>query len=238
MAPHRRCRRLQTPPRLGSPFPPGRCVRFSEDEGPPQALQEAPNTPWAGLPVPPRPVRPVLRRRWPPIDLAGGSEHPLGWAPRPPQAGAPGSPNTMAPLRPYRRLGTPPGLGSPSPQAGAPGSPTTMGCPTVRGCIVRYPNVTPPYYGALFVGHGVSLPTPPQFGCDECILTRVTSYQNRKGGKRWAKQLGSSWYVTPLLWDTSNGPPRPYRRLQTPPGLGSPSPRGRCARFSENDGPP
>ena len=77
-----------------------------------------------------------------------------------------------------------------------------MGCPTVRGCIVRYPNVTPPYYGALFVGDGVSLPTPPQFGCDECILTRVTSYQNRKGGKSWAKQLGSSWYLTPLLWDT------------------------------------
>ena len=82
-----------------------------------------------------------------------------------------------------------------------------MGCPTVRGCIVRYPNVTPPYYGALFVGDGVSLPTPPQFGCDECILTRVTSYQNRKGGKRWAKQLGSSWYLTPLLWDT------PYSRV-------------------------
>ena len=29
-------------------------------DGPPLALQETPNTPWAGLPVPPRPVRPVL----------------------------------------------------------------------------------------------------------------------------------------------------------------------------------
>ena len=29
-------------------------------DGPPLALQETPNTPWAGLPVPPGPVRPVL----------------------------------------------------------------------------------------------------------------------------------------------------------------------------------
>ena len=49
-----------------------------------------------------------------------------------------------------------------------------MGCPTVRGCIVRYPYVSPPYYGALFVGDGVSLPIPPQFGCDECISDPLT----------------------------------------------------------------
>ena len=77
-----------------------------------------------------------------------------------------------------------------------------MGCPTVRGCIVRYPYVSPPYYGALFVGDGVSLPIPPQFGCDECILTHITLYLNQKGGKSRAKLVGSSWYLTPLLWDT------------------------------------
>ena len=81
----------------------------------PRVLQEAPNTPRAGLPVPPRPVRPVLRRRWPPAGLEGGSEHPLGGTPRPPQAGAPGSQKKMAPQWPCRRLRTPPGLGSPSP---------------------------------------------------------------------------------------------------------------------------
>ena len=115
MAPHWPYRRLRTPPGLGSPSPPGRCARFSEADGPPLALQETPNTPWAGLPVPPRPVRPVLWSRWSPIGLTGDSEHPLGWAPRPPQAGAPGSLKQMAPHWPYRRLRTPPGLDSPSP---------------------------------------------------------------------------------------------------------------------------
>ena len=52
------------------------------------------------------------------------------------------------------------------------------------------------------MGDGVSLPIPPQFGCDECILTHITSYQNQKRGKSRAKPLGSSWYLTPLLWDT------------------------------------
>ena len=35
----------------------------------------------------------------------------------------------------------------------------------------------------FFVGDGVSLSIPPQFGCDECILTHVTSYQNQRGQK-------------------------------------------------------
>ena len=86
---------------------------------------------------------------------------------------------------------------NPSPQDGP-----DMGCPTVRGCIVRYPYVSPPYYGALFVGDGVSLPIPPQFGRDECILTHITLYLNQKRGKSRAKLVGSSWYLTPLLWDT------------------------------------
>ena len=56
------------------------------------------------------------------------------------------------------------------------------------------------------MGDGVSLPIPPQFGCDECILTHITLYLNQKGGKSRAKLVGSSWYLTPLLWDT----PSPY----------------------------
>ena len=52
------------------------------------------------------------------------------------------------------------------------------------------------------MGDGVSLPIPPQFGCDECILTHITLYLNQKGGKSPAKLVGSSWYLTPLLWDT------------------------------------
>ena len=60
MAPHWPGRRLRMPPGQDSPSPPGRCARFSEEDGPPLAWQETPNTPWAGLPVPPGPVRPVL----------------------------------------------------------------------------------------------------------------------------------------------------------------------------------
>ena len=60
MAPSWPDRRLRTPPGQDSPSPPGRCARFSEEDGPPLAWQETPNTPWAGLPVPPGPVRPVL----------------------------------------------------------------------------------------------------------------------------------------------------------------------------------
>ena len=52
------------------------------------------------------------------------------------------------------------------------------------------------------MGDGVSLPIPPQFGCDKCILTHITLYLNQKGGKSRAKLVGSSWYLTPLLWDT------------------------------------
>ena len=52
------------------------------------------------------------------------------------------------------------------------------------------------------MGDGVSLPIPPQLGCDECILTHITLYLNHKRGKRRAKLVGSSWYLTPLLWDT------------------------------------
>ena len=56
------------------------------------------------------------------------------------------------------------------------------------------------------MGDGVSLPIPPQLGCHECILTHITLYLNQKGGKSRAKLVGSSWYLTPLLWDTPRGP--------------------------------
>ena len=63
------------------------------------------------------------------------------------------------------------------------------------------------------MGDGVSLPIPPQFGCDECILTHITLYLNQKGGKSRAELVGSSWYLTPLLWDT------PWARVFLPLGV-------------------
>ena len=125
MAPHWPGRRLRTPPGQDSPSPPGRCARFSAEDGPPLAL-------------------------------AGGSDHPLGWTPRPPRAGAPGYWKMMAPHGPCRRFPPPPGLGSPSPPGRCarllqelhcplpPGSEavhcrrSTAHCPrAVRQCIAR-----------------------------------------------------------------------------------------------------
>ena len=65
------------------------------------------------------------------------------------------------------------------------------------------------------MGDGVSLPIPHQFGCDECILTHITLYLNQKRGKSRAKLVGSSWYVTPLLWDTPHTPGF-LMRMETP----------------------
>ena len=183
MAPHWPYRRLRTPPGLGSPSPPGRCARFSAEDGPP-------------------------------FGLAGGSEHLLGRTPRPPQAGAPGSLKKMAPRWPGRRLRTPPGQDSPSPPGRCARFSEEDGPPLA---LQETPNT--PWAG---------LPIPPG---------------------RWA----------PFVH-----PGRPCRKLRPPPGLGSPSPQagvpgstspqalqetpttpwaglpippGRCARFYVPTGP-
>ena len=91
MAPHRPCRRLQTPPGLGSPSPQAGAPGSLQMVAPRGPCRRFRTPPWAGLPVPPRPVCPVLRRCRLPMGPAGYSDHPLGWTPRPPQAGVPGS---------------------------------------------------------------------------------------------------------------------------------------------------
>ena len=103
LPPHRRCRTLRPPPGQDSPSPqaggPG-CP-------PPQALQETPTTPWAGLPIP------LGRCAWfyAPRGPAGRSDHPLGTTPRPPRPVCPNLP----PHRPSDALRPPPGQDSPSP---------------------------------------------------------------------------------------------------------------------------
>ena len=80
----------------------------------PQALQDTPTTPWAGLPIPPgRRARLSI-----PAVPAGNSDHPLGWTPHPPRPVC----LVLRPHRPCRTLRPPPGQNSPSPQAGVPES--------------------------------------------------------------------------------------------------------------------
>ena len=76
----------------------------------PQALQDAPTTPWAGLPIPPG----RCTRFYVPTGPARHSDHPLGRAPHPAWPLCP----ILPPRRPYRTLQPPPRQDSPSPKAG------------------------------------------------------------------------------------------------------------------------
>ena len=84
LRPHRPCRTLRTPLGQDSPSP--------QAGGPgcpsPQALQETPTIPWAGLPIPPG----RCARFYVPRGPAGHSDHPLGRTPRPPGAVCPNLP--------------------------------------------------------------------------------------------------------------------------------------------------
>ena len=80
----------------------------------PQALQDTPTTPWAGLPIPPRRCARIYISTGP----TGHPDHPLGRTPRPPRPVCPNLP----PHRPCRTLRPPPGQDSPSPKAGVPES--------------------------------------------------------------------------------------------------------------------
>ena len=161
MAPPWPGRRLRTPPGQDSLSPPGRCARFSNEDGPPLAWQETPNTPWAGLPVPPR-------------------------------AGAPGSLKKMAPHWPGRRLRTPPGQDSPSPP----------------GRCARFSEEDGP---PLALARGSDHPL---------------------GWTPRPRQAGAPGYWKMMA------PHGPCRRFRPPPGLGSPSPPGRCARLLADDASP
>ena len=102
-------RRLRTPPGEDSPSPPERCARFSEEDGPPLPLQDAPTTPWAGLPIPPGRWAPFVHPRRPCRKL----RPPPGLGSPSPQAGVPGSTSPQAlqdtPTTPWAGLPIPPG---------------------------------------------------------------------------------------------------------------------------------
>ena len=92
LRPHRPCRKLRPPPGLDSP---------SSQAGvpgstPPQALQETPTTPWAGLPVPPG----RCARFYLPAGPKGHSNRRLGRTVRPPRPVYP----VLHPHRPCRTL--------------------------------------------------------------------------------------------------------------------------------------
>ena len=252
LRPHRPDRTLQPAP--GQDFPsPQAGVPGSTS---PQALQDSPTTPWAGLPI----RRGRCARLSNPAGPAGNSKHPLGWTPHPPRPVCP----VLRSHRPCRTLRPPPGQDSTSRQAGAPGCPTLhalqetpttpwAGLPIPQGKCARFYLPTGP---ARRSDHPLGrTPRPPG---------RCARLSNPAG------PAGNSDH--PLGWTPHPPRPvcpvlrshRPCRTLRPPPGQDSPSPQagvpgstspqalqetpttpwaglpiapGRCARFYVPAGP-
>ena len=90
MAPHWPGRRLRTPPGQDSPSPPGRCARFSEEDGPPLALAGGSDHPLGWTPRPPQAGAPGYWKLMAPHEPCRRFRPPPGLGSPSPQAGAPG----------------------------------------------------------------------------------------------------------------------------------------------------
>ena len=195
----------------------------------PQALQDTPTTPWAGLPLPPG----RCARFYVPTGPAGHSDQPLGRTPRPPRPVCP----VLHPHRPFRTLRPPPGQDSPSPQAGVPGStppqalqdtPTTpwAGLPTPPFRCARLSIPTRP---AGHSDHTIGgTPHPPRPVCPVLPPHRpCRTLRPPPGDDSPSPQAGAPGCPSPqALQDT-----------RTTPWAGLPIPPGRCARFYVPTGP-
>ena len=213
------CRKLRPPPGLDSPSPQAGVPGSTS----PQALQDAPTTPWAGLPI-----HPGRRAQLSiPAAPAGNSDHPLGWNPHPPRPVCP----VLPPHRPCKMLRPPPGLDSPAPQAGVPGStspqalqdaPTTpwAGLPIPPG---RWARLSIPAGPAGNSDHPLGwTPRPPRPVCPvlrphrPCRTLRPPPGQDSPSPQAGGPDCPS---------------PQALQETPTTPWAGLPIPPGRCARF-------
>ena len=225
LRPYRPCRTLRPPPGLDSPSPRGGVPESTS----PQAQQDTPTNPWAGLPIPPG----RCARIYLPTVPAGHSDHPLGRTPRPPGAVCPNLP----PHRPSKTLRPTPGQDSPSLQAGVPESTSPQSLQDTP---------TTPWAG---------LSIPPGRRARLSIPAGPAGHSDRPLGRTPHPPRS----VGPVVH-----PRRPCRKLRPPPGLDTPSPQagvpgstspqalqdtpttpwaglpippGRCARFYVPTGP-
>ena len=196
---------------------------------PPQAMQETPTTPWAGLPIPPG----RCARFYAPAGSAGHSHHPLGWTPDPPRPVCP----VLRPQRPCRTLRPPPVQDSPSPQAGGPG------CPSPRA-LQETPTTPwaglpiPPGRCAWFYA-----PTGPA-GRSDHPLGRTPRPPRPVGpvvhSRRPCRKLRPPPGLdspSPQAGVPGSTPPQALQDAPTTPWAGLPIPPGRCARFYAPTGP-
>ena len=189
----------------------------------PQALQDTPTTPWAGLPVPPS----WCARFYAPTGPSGHSDHPPGRTPQPPIPVC----LVVHPHMPCRTLRPHHRRDSPSPQAGVPGStspqalqdaPTTpwAGLPIPPG---RCAWLSIPTGPARHSDHPLGrTPHPPRPLCPVLRPHRpFTTLRPPPGQDSPSPQAGVPGSSSPqALQDTP-----------TSPWAGLPGPPGRCARF-------
>ena len=225
LRPHRPCRKLRPPGGRESPSPQAGVPGST----PPQALQDAPTTPWTGLPIPPgRSARLSI-----PAGPAGNSDHPLDWTPHLPRPVCP----VLRPNRPCRTLRPPPGQDSPSPKAGVPKStsPQAQRCtPTNRWAGLPIP----PGRCARFY-----LPTGPA-GHSDHPLGRTPHPPRPEGPVVHPRRPCRKLRPPPGLDSSSpqagvpgSTSPQALQDTPTTPWAQLPVPQGRCARIYLATGP-
>ena len=250
--PHRPLWTLRAPHGQASPSPkagvPGSTF--------PEALQDTPSTPWAGLPVPSG----RCARFYLPTGPSGHSDHPLGRTPRPPRPVCP----VLHPHRPFWTLRAPHGQASPSPQAGVPGStspqalqdtPTTPWAqlPVLPGRCARFYIPTGP---SRHPDHPLGrTPRPPRSMCPVlpphrlCRTLRALPGQDSPSPRAGVPESTSPETVQDTRsnpWARLPVPPSRCARFYIPTGpsghsdqplVRTPHPPGRCARFYIPTGP-
>ena len=188
----------------------------------PQALQDTPTTPWAGLPISPG----RCARIYLPTSPAGPSDHPLGRTPHPPR---PVCPN-LHPHRPCKTLRPPPGHDAPSPQAGVPKStsPQALHTPTTpwAGLPISQGRCAPFYLPTGATGdsnHPLGrTPHPPRPVCPNLPPHRPSRALRPPTGQD---------SPSPQAGVPGSTSPQAMQDTRTTPRAGLPVPPGRCARF-------
>ena len=142
-----------------------------------------------------------------------------------------------APTRPT--MGRPPAcVPGPATERGGVGIHHRLAVRTTGGRVLAMgPGIASPPGRRLRTPPGQDSPSPPG---------RCARFSEEDGPPlAWQETPNTPWAGLPVPPRagapgslTKMAPPWPGRRLRTPPGQDFPSPPGRCARFSEEDGPP
>ena len=226
LRPHRPCKTLRPPPGQDSPSPQAGAPGSTS----PQALQDTPTTPWAGLPIPSGRCARFYVRTGP----ARHSDHPLGRSPHTPRPVCP----VLRPHRPCKTLRPPPGKDSPSPQAGAPGCPSPQ--PLLDTSTTPWAGLHVPQAGAPSSTSPQALkdtPTTP-LGRTPRPPRLVRPVVHPRSPCRTLRPPPGQDSPSPQAGVPGSTSPQALQDTLTTPWAGLPIPPGRCARFYIPTDPP